>query len=130
MQEFEFEGRVVRLYTDAREFVDAPEKPFGDIPAEWEPDASECQSTGFTTLDDKIIRVFVSPDCPFDDLLSTCAHELGHLVEGGFRKNPPDKPRWFNRHEAKAEHYENFVLSAYRMAVSIWSISHNIGPTY
>lgn len=98
MTEFQFKSYTVRLYVDAAE-----------------PEIAEGFSTGFAMLEDKIIRLYVGPNPDFEDVLSTVSHELGHLIEGGFRKNPPDKRRWFNRHEAKAEHYEDFALDAYRL---------------
>lgn len=72
-------------------------------------------SSGFACIPDNEIAIFKRDDCSFDDLLSTIAHELGHLIEGGFKKNPPDKDRYWKRHEQKAEHYENFTMKAYRI---------------
>lgn len=122
MKKITFNNYKIRIYTDPMEFANMPEKPFGEIPegAIFFGIDDGSKSTGFTTLEDKNIRFFVAKDCEFEDLLSTVGHELGHLVEGGFKKNPPDKTRYFNRHEQKAEHYENFVLDSYKLTNRIF----------
>lgn len=114
MKKITYKGIKIKIYTNAMEFATMPEKPFGEIPegATFSRISNNCKSTGFTTLQDKTIRIFVDKGCEFKDLLSTVSHELGHLVEGGFKKNPPDKVRYAKRHERKAEHYELFALDA------------------
>jgi hypothetical protein len=117
-----FNGQEIRIYRDAHAFANTREKPFGTIPKDAELELHNCSSTGYTMLEDRIIRVFVEKGCSFEDLLGTVSHEMGHLVEGGFKKNPPNKIRYFKRHEVKAEHYENFALNAYKLTNHILSI--------
>ena len=122
MIKFIFNKIKVKVYTDPMEFANMPEKPFGEIPngAKFVGIEGDFKSSGFTCLSDKVVRIYVDKKCPFEELLSTVSHELGHLIEGGFKKNPPDKNRYFNKHEEKAEHYENFTLNAYKLTCLIF----------
>ena len=105
------EDITVSLYTDAEEYT----KDFFDIPEGAILDTEDLpESAGFACIKDNSIWIYKREDCCFYDLLSTIAHELGHLVEGGYRKNPPDKMRYDKKHEEKANHYEDFVMKAYR----------------
>lgn len=65
-------------------------------------------SMGFAYLQEKQIWVFIptgnKPEC----YRSTIAHEVGHVIEGGFKKNP--SARMIQLHEKKAEHYENYYM--------------------
>lgn len=124
MERFKFKGITIDVYRDPMEFAKMEEKPFGDIPEEYQfagivdietGDIGVSKSTGFTILDDRTIHFYIDPECTFEDLLETVAHELGHLVEGGFKKNPPQKRRYHRRHEEKAEHYECFVMDSFNL---------------
>jgi len=81
------------------------------------PESSGCACNSMNT-----IYLFKRDDCSFEDFLSTVSHELGHLVEGGFKKNPPEKERYNKKHEEKAEHYENFVMQSYYIAKELFEI--------
>jgi hypothetical protein len=127
MKKIAFKGIKVKVFFDPMEYANMPEKPFGDIPkgaifSGISDGKKQSYSTGFTTIDDRIIRIVVLKDCPFLDLFSTVSHELGHLIEGGFRKNPPNKNRYFNRHEKKANHYEQFCVKAYTLTSKIFAL--------
>ena len=63
-------------------------------------------SMGFSMLDEKIIWIFIPQGNKKECYSSTIAHEVGHIIEGGFKKNPA--PRMNKLHEVKAEHYENY----------------------
>jgi len=135
MKKLLFKNIVVEVYQDPMEFANMDEKPFGDIPDEYQfagivnmdnGEVGEFKSTGFTTLDDKTIRIYCAPDCEFDDLLSTVSHEMGHLIEGGFKKNPPNSNRYTSRHEQKAEHYEHFVMDCYNLTKQILKENESI----
>ena len=70
----------------------------------------ECEPMGFSELESNTIWLFIPRNhVQFNDVFLTVAHELGHIITGGFKKNPPNKPRYAKRHEQKAEHYENFA---------------------
>ena len=43
-----------------------------------------------------------------EDYSKVIAHEVGHLIEGGFKKNPA--PRMKNLHEVKANHYMDYFM--------------------
>lgn len=107
----------VTLYTDANEYA----KEFFDIPDGAVLDTENLpDSAGFSCIDDNEIWIYMGDDCSFEELLSTVSHELGHLVEGGFRKNPPQKRRYNKKHELKAEHYEHFVIKSYEISKLIY----------
>lgn len=113
------EGIKISLYTDAEEYV----KDFFEIPDGAFLDTTNLpKSAGFACVEDNEIWIYKGSDCSFEELLSTVAHELGHLVEGGFKKNPPNKVRYNAKHELKAIHYENFVLKSYRIASILFKI--------
>lgn len=118
MKQLQFNDIYVEVYTDAKEFTskyfDLPEGAIVD-------ETSVPDSAGFANITDKRIAIFVTEICSFEELLSTVAHELGHLIENGFKKNPPQKPRYDKRHEQKAEHYENFVINSYKIAMEIYN---------
>lgn len=57
----------------------------------------------------------------FKDVEEFTFVELGHLVEGGFKKNPPNTQRYFKRHEEKAEHYANFVIDSFNITNKIFN---------
>lgn len=115
-------GIKLRLYTDWVEFFSLHNCPFDSehyLSCKQElrnEKGQQCFSTGFAGLDDKIIRVLALPNCPFLCLFETISHELGHLIEGGFKKNPPIyDPKYNNKHEEKAEHYEKFAMNCYAL---------------
>lgn len=119
---FNFKNIKINIYTDPMEFANCDEKPFGEIPDDYTfAGVQGGNSTGFASIDLNMISIYVGPNCEFKDLLSTTSHELGHLIEGGFKKNPPQKDRYFNKHEEKANHYENFVLDSYDLTNLIFS---------
>lgn len=110
------EDVTVNFYTNAQEYAN----DFFDMPDGAEIDDLYLpESAGFASIDDKEIWIYKRHDCTFEDLLSTVAHELGHLVEGGFKKNPPQTNRYDKKHELKAIHYENFTVKAYRIATEL-----------
>jgi hypothetical protein len=129
MKKINFKGIEVRLFLEANQFAQLPEKPFGELPegalfgGVVDDSGNRFCSTGFTVISQKRIYLFVDNDIfDFRDLLSTVSHELGHLIEGGFKKNPPQKRRYDSRHEAKADHYENFALDAYDLSKMIHQV--------
>ena len=63
---------------------------------------------GFAQLNEKLVWVFVPKEYDLKDLKETIAHEIGHIINGGFKNNPA--PRMRNLHEKKADHYMNFYL--------------------
>lgn len=63
-------------------------------------------SMGFALLKEKEIWVYIPEGNKRDCYSSTIAHEIGHVIEGGFKKNPA--PRMVKLREKKAEHYENY----------------------
>jgi hypothetical protein len=131
MKIIKYKNITIKLYQDPMEFANSDEKPFGNI-IEGATfggvvdiiTGKKCKSTGFTTLDNKTIFLYVDPTCDFKDCLSTVSHEMGHIIEGGFKKNPPNSTRYNKRHEQKAEHYENFTMSCYNLTKRI--ITKNI----
>lgn len=117
MKTFTCKGIKICYYSDpqeyAKKFVEIPEG--AEIAMEYLP-----KSTGMAEIDTKTIHIFKGSCCDFDELLSTVAHELGHIVEGGYKKNPPQKPRYDNKHEDKANHYEQFVMLARSITKNIF----------
>lgn len=102
----------VCLYTDANEFT----KDFFDIPEGAILDETDLPlSAGFACIEENAIWIYRCEGCTFEDLLSTVAHELGHIITGGYSKNLPESKRYDKKHEQKAEHYEQFVMRAYRI---------------
>jgi hypothetical protein len=119
-----YNGIKISVWTDAKKFFNMKGKPFGDMPKDTDYDSMVIEggfSSGFCTLKDKHIRFLVQANCPFDDLLSIVSYEMGHLIEGGYSKNPPEKSRYFNKHELKAEHYEKFVMDCYKLTLKIYT---------
>jgi Zn-dependent peptidase ImmA (M78 family) len=114
----QIENTKVTLYTDAEEYA----KDFFDIPEGAILDTNNLtESAGFSSIDDDEIWIFKGKNCSFEELLSTVAHELGHLIEGGYKKNPPQIKRYDSRHELKAIHYENFVIKSHRIATVLFN---------
>lgn len=119
----QLENTKVNICTDimewGREFYGIPE----DYKIEDLQNATELQSEcmGFSSIDDNELWIYKSKNCSFEELLSTVAHELGHLVEGGYKKNPPQTKRYDSRHELKAIHYENFVVKSHRIAAALFN---------
>ena len=113
MKEFKFKNISVGLSTDpeafARKFYDVPENAVLDM--ESLPD-----SAGFSEIEAKQIWIYVGKSCSFEEILATIAHELGHLITGGFIVNPPLTEEFDELHEVKAEHYEDFVMDSYKLA--------------
>lgn len=119
MRTLMFNDIKVVLYDSKKQFI----KHFYDLPRGAVLDESQVpESTGFANLQDKEIYIFKNKGCSFEDLLETVSHELGHLIEGGFKKNPPDKQRYSKRHEEKAEHYENFVINSYKLTKLLFEL--------
>jgi hypothetical protein len=63
---------------------------------------------GFAELENKKISIFIPNNQNDLELSKVVAHEVGHIIEGGFKKNPA--ARMINLHERKAEHYENYFV--------------------
>ena len=119
MKNFNFNKIEIELCTDSNEWIeefypDVPEYCSVDIP----------MSAGFANIKDKTIYIFKRNDCTFEDLLETIAHELGHIVTGGFKCNPPSISwlYWLtdNIHENKAIHYEKFTMTAYNITKELF----------
>lgn len=120
MKQIQFKDISVKVYTNAVEYTnDWFEMPKGAILDE----NSVPKSAGMADIEGKEIAIFTTKLCSFDDLLSTVAHELGHLVKNGFTKNPPQKPRYNKRHELKADHYESFAIDSYRLSHQIYGLT-------
>lgn len=79
------------------------------------------ESAGFADIDGNEIAIYKNEICSFDDLLSSVAHEMGHLITGGYVDNPPGAEVYDELHEAKAEHYETFTVDAYQVAKMIYA---------
>ena len=126
MNKIKFKGIVVKIYFDGKSYFNVC-LILDELPenVDWKSfeivnDKGEIgHSTGYCDLDKKTIWLCVTKGCEFSDLLSTVSHEMGHLIEGGFKKNPPTGNRYFNLHEKKAGHYENFVLDCYELTNKI-----------
>lgn len=121
MKKINFKKYKIRVYTDPTSFSKAPEKPWGLIPSDaiFEEFTID-HMTGYAIAGSMIIRLLVHPECNFRDALALVSHETGHKIEGGFKKNPPEKEKYKQRHEDKAEHYENFALDAYDISVLVF----------
>jgi len=122
MKKISFKKYKIRIYTDPKSFARMPEQPMGYLPKDailGEEFVIE-HMTGYVTDKDNTIRLLIHPKCKFSDVLKLVAHEYGHKIEGGFKKNPPYKERYFNLHEKKAEHYENFTMDAYEISVRVF----------
>jgi hypothetical protein len=87
----------------AKEFYDMPD---GAILANEDEVNTECM--GFAQIEDKEVWIFVPKEYNLKDLKETVAHEIGHIIDGGFKKNPAS--RMMKLHEVKADHYMNFYL--------------------
>lgn len=118
MKKLKYKQIVVELYTDEQEYVNdffaPPEGAILDI-------ESLPESAGFANIETNTISIFKNKVCSFDDLLSTVAHELGHLITGGFKDNPPQKEKYDYLHEKKAEHYEQFTVDSYQIAKMVYA---------
>ena len=117
MKTYIFDDTNIRFFTYAFEWVNE----FYDVPKGAILDETQLPASAhFACVPENEIAIYVREDCSFTELLSTVAHELGHLIEGGFKKNPPEKDRYLKKHEEKAEHYEAFVLKAYKIALFLF----------
>jgi hypothetical protein len=127
LKEFNHKDVTIRVYTDAYEYLTAEEAM--EIPEGAEFAGVWCEESqdwtnhgGFCTLDDKLIRLYIGEGTTFREILALVGHELGHIVEGGFKKNPPDKTRYSRRHEQKACHYEIFSIDVYDISMNVSDI--------
>lgn len=87
-------------------------KTFYDLPDNAVLDEDELKKlngdiSGFANIEDKTIYLYL-PMIDEEELEFTIAHEVGHIIEGGFKKNPPQKRRYDKKHEVKANHYEDY----------------------
>ena len=113
MEKIKIDGINVKIYNNAKEFC----YDYFDIPKGAILDVNNLpKSAGFACIPDNEIAININNGCEFSEILGTVAHEIGHIIEGGFVKNPPDEDRYEDIHEKKAEHYENFTLTAYKIA--------------
>jgi hypothetical protein len=133
MHELKLDTVTVKIYIDPLEFCNSDGKPFGDIPENAtfggvidEGTGNERHCTGYSILEDNTVYIFLDEHCDLAELLSVVAHELGHLIEGGFKKNPPNNSRYAKKHEEKANHYEKFTMNAYKLALEIYYSSQLI----
>ncbi len=123
MKKIQFKNKIIKIYTDPIKYCNCKDKPMGEIPkGAIFAGLNEGDSTGFCNLNTNTITLYVGHNCTFIDLLSTISHELGHLIEGGFKNNPPQKNKYFDLHEQKAEHYENFVLDSFNLTSNIFNL--------
>lgn len=112
-------GYTVHVCTDiiewAKEFYDMPD---GAILANEEEVSKKCM--GFAQPDGKLIWIFIPDVYDLRDLKETIAHEVGHIVEGGFKKNPA--ARMLKLNELKANHYMDFYMLVDKIVSSIINI--------
>lgn len=119
MKSFCHEGIKVEIFESAKEWGET----FYNLPDNAVLDEKELKElngeiNGFACLEDNTISLYV-PMIDDDELEETIAHEIGHLVEGGFKKNPPDKSRYNKRHELKANHYQDY----YKLVKKIYELT-------
>jgi len=105
MNQFKIKDYTINICQDiyewGREFYNVPENTILD-------NIEELTSTsmGFSMIEEKEVWIFIPEGNEKECYRSTIAHEVGHIIEGGFKKNPA--PRMNMLHEKKAEHYEQY----------------------
>ena len=109
MDVLKYEDYTIEVFTTAKEwgttFYGMPD----DVACtEEELKEMNGEINGFACIADKTISLYVPDLTDLDEVETTIAHEVGHIIEGGFKKNPPDKPRYNKKHEVKANHYEDY----------------------
>lgn len=113
MDKFIYKEVIVKVYTDVHEFAFTfyalPEDAVLDL-------QSLPNDAGFSCVETNTISIYKDDACKFDELLRTVSHEMGHLVTGGFKENPPQDEKYDDLHEEKAEHYESFTMDSYNIA--------------
>jgi hypothetical protein len=105
MYQFKIKDYTVNICQDIYEWG----REFYGIPDNAELDNIEeltSTSMGFSMLEEKEVWVYIPKGNMKECYRSTIAHEVGHIIEGGFKKNPA--PRMMKLHEKKAEHYEQY----------------------
>lgn len=116
MDIIQYEDYTIKIFTTATEwgktFYDLPENAVLD---EKELNELNGEINGFACISDKTISLYIPDLTDFDEIETTIAHEVGHIIEGGFKKNPPDKARYNKRHEVKAKHYEDYYNAVKNM---------------
>lgn len=116
MQEFNYKDHKITIYTDPMDFF----KEFCEPLPEGAEIVSAPSSAGMSNIQDKEIWIYAGEACEFHELLGLVAHEMGHIVTGGFVENPPETDGYDVMHEIKAHHYEQFAIDAYRVASFIY----------
>jgi len=118
MRTIEFNGIQINIYNDllkyGKEFLGVPDGAHADV------EGSD-MTGGCASIEHNSISFYVNPNHSFDELLETVAHELGHLITGGYEKNPPDEDGYSEEHEKKANHYQEFTMDAYKLAKKLHS---------
>ncbi len=105
MHQFKIKDYTINIYQEIYEWA----YEFYGIPKYAElVDVEELTSVsmGFSVLEDKQLSVYIPNGNKKECYRSTIAHEVGHIIEGGFKHNPA--PRMLKLHEKKAEHYEQY----------------------
>lgn len=100
---------TINICTDiiewAKEFYGMPED--AELGNEEEV-SSECM--GFSSIDEKIVWVFIPKEYDLKEIKETIAHEIGHIIEMEYPTNPEQIESHDELHELKADHYMNFYL--------------------
>jgi len=114
MKSFTLGNIEVRVCTDIIEWA----KEFYDMPQDSklvniEEVSQECM--GFANIDDKIIWIFVPKHPDIDDIKTTIAHEVGHIIEFNHQSNLEQIDENDEMHEAKANYYMNYYLLVDKM---------------
>lgn len=118
MKKLQYKGISILVYTDEQQYVN----DYFDLPPDAVLDVDSLpESAGFADIDGNEIAIYKNKIASFDDLLSTVAHEMGHLITGGYSENPPREEGYDELHEAKAEHYETFTVDAYQVSKMIYA---------
>lgn len=114
-EEFRLNNIKVLVFTDDNEFLNSYNPNYKEL------DKNELPANGFSNLDKNTIILLWDSGYRFEDLLDVISHEYGHIIEGGFEKNPEKIRAMEDEHEEKAEHYQEFVMNSYRLSVKIFN---------
>ena len=111
MKSFSHKGYTIEVFDDIKEwgitFYDMPENAV--IEESFFKEFNN-EISGFANIEDKIIHLFIYNKDDLIEIENTIAHEVGHIIEGGFKKSPPNKSRYDKRHELKANHYQDYYM--------------------
>ena len=120
IETFKLDDIQITVCSDIMEYIKLDIKPLGEIPENSIPDSNNDLTHGICDVKNREIYFYINDGAEYDEILEVVSHELGHIVEGGFKNNPDGND--FEANKEKANHYQDFVMTSHKITEILYDM--------